>query len=347
MRLFVKVNILFVFFLIVYTLTAAAPVSAQATGVTLTPNKVSFSAHEGVVFTATSDIIDLATADIAWFVDTEEVAREAGMSAYRITLGDVGEVTTVAVAVYDGAEVVVAEDSLTVSPTSVALHWESDGYTHPFYRGRSLATPGTTVTVEARAFIVGEDGEPYPPESLYYTWKRNNRVEQHLSGLGASTISLTDLPPHNDTIVEVSVGHPESGARAENQTRIPSTGVRLLLYPVNPVLGIDFSHAAQSLFYPNELEKTFALIPQFAPIRTFFDPSLKVEWFVNGETVPSHSDNPARVTLIADSLGISAKLSSRIVPQNTYAGATEKTWHILFDDISSVINDLFSPEEEF
>lgn len=322
------------------------PLAAQVFDLSLSANKSTFNARDRVVITAESNSVDLETADIEWVVNNTPLSRGVGLTSQPIVLGVVGESTEVTVSVYEDEDVLLTTSTLTIAPATVSIHWESNGYTNPFYRGRALATPGTEVTVEARAFFVDGDGNVYPPQQLYYTWSRNNRVDQRISGLGASYITLRDLPPHNDTIISVSVSHPTKGVRAENQTRIPSTAIRPLLYPVHPVLGIDFSHAVSSLFYPDELEKTFALIPQFAPIKNFFDNNVTIAWFVNGVSAPAHSDNPTQITLIADSLGIAAKLKSRITPNSNFSSPIEAEWGILFDDVSTVINDLFSAQEQ-
>lgn len=132
------------------------PLAAQVFDLSLSANKSTFNARDRVVITAESNSVDLETADIEWVVNNTPLSRGVGLTSQPIVLGVVGESTEVTVSVYEDEDVLLTTSTLTIAPATVSIHWESNGYTNPFYRGRALATPGTEVTVEARAFLLME-----------------------------------------------------------------------------------------------------------------------------------------------------------------------------------------------
>jgi hypothetical protein len=96
----------------------------------------------------------------------------------------------------------------------------------------------------------------------------------------------------------------------------------------------------------NDLESTFVLIPQFAAIRHLQDAAAHIEWYVDGNTAPSHTDDPGRITFVAEEGGVETSLAALFSVDNSSLQEVRSMWKITFDAVTESALDLFRPSVE-
>ena len=136
--------------LVLSAMLFAAPAYAQfdllegAPALTLSMSPAHPSAGDGVKLEVRSTTLDLAQDSLAWSAGGKTIAQGVGVTSAYLTMGDESSVTTVTITVSD-ANGVIASTNVTITPSHVDLLFESDSYAPPFYRGRTLASAGSSL----------------------------------------------------------------------------------------------------------------------------------------------------------------------------------------------------------
>lgn len=167
----------------------------------------------------------------------------------------------------------------SLSAQSVDLLWQGDGYTPPFYNGRTLWSSQSKITLFAVPQKLGG------PANLNYKWSRNGTVLGSLSGVGKNTLSLNDSVLSKSQNIRVEIVFGDNEVLAQTSTVITPVTPSLLVYENNPLYGFLF-HKEVSGSYPlHEAEITFDAFPLFFSVQDHSDTSLTYRWRTNtGET---------------------------------------------------------------
>lgn len=315
--------------------------SAQSgTGATISMEPAYASPGSTVRFTAIAPSLPLAESTFVWRVNGASAGSGIGLTSIETKLGDAGETTDVSVSIqFDDSET-SAEASVT--PASLDLLWESEGYTAPFYLGRALSAAGTKLKLVAVPHFGGAD-----PQTLIYTWRRGNTVLGTLSGKGKSSIKVdSPLLFGTDTFsVEVRTASNDLSARAS--ARITSAKPPLMLYEEHPLFGILFHKALGAAEYIPETERTFVAYPFFAPVRALNDGSLDFAWRVNSAEVEADGARPGAITINAAGSDGVAIVDLDVGHARNLFYETDSLWRINFNESGSredTGDDPFAPK---
>lgn len=130
-----------------------------------------------VQFEAISYSVDLTQTLIVWKYNNRTVHSSIGGTKISLTAPGAGETGTVTATISGGGFSPVTEGYI-LRPASIDLLWEApDSYTPPFYKGK--AHPSTNAIIRGYAVPTAS-----APRNLYYTWSRNDSVQQSVSGMG-------------------------------------------------------------------------------------------------------------------------------------------------------------------
>lgn len=280
-----------------------------------------------VRLTLQSPLYDLENSLISWRVNGEPLAEGEGIVSVAVNVGRAGEATEVTAALIHGDDNALA--SVTLTPASIDLLWEAEGYTPPFYRGRTLPGVGARVTFAAYPTFV-QNGIRVDPKDLIYTWRNGDTVLGSLSGRGRSTISI-DAPTlfGSETVsVEARTRSGEVSARAS--ARIESPDTQLRLYQNHPLFGPLFHAPFGPTAFTPETELTFIALPYFAPVKNADDPALTYEWRVNQQSVVADRNTPSQITInAAGSTGI-ALIELEVGHRTNFFFGSDATWQVTF-----------------
>ncbi len=272
------------------SMLAANAQFAEELSITFDPS----SPHAGDTVTAQAKLTasDPAKASFQWFLNGKNIADASGKgkSSFSFTLG-VGGRTTVDVNVItaDGTQLTATK---AVTAGQAVIMWWTDTSVPVWYQGKALASPGSTATLYAVPGVgFGENAS-----NLLYAWTVNLEPHPEVSGVGRNRfdlkVSLVENVTHQ---VDVHISNVGQTIAQEATILLPTRAPELMVYPLFPTGGVDFSKML-SIFNGNSGE-TYDFIAQ--PF--FFRPdqlkNIKFSWQVNDKTIEGDFTKPNVLTL--------------------------------------------------
>ncbi|QQG38025.1 MAG: hypothetical protein HYS26_00515 [Candidatus Kaiserbacteria bacterium] len=251
--------------------------------------------RESVRITAYSTLLDLDAAEVVWYVDGAERARNT--TSITVQAGKLGSETQIEIVASDGGA--SASAMAFVRPTEIDLLWESDSYVPPFFRGRALPSAGTQVRLQAIARLARPDGSLVPSADTIYTWKRNDTVLKSVSGRGKARAVIDSPPLFGVDQISVEARSTDGTLIARKVLRLPSVEPILALYREHPLFGVLYHEALGTQTNLAETQTTFVAVPYFADAAAAGESSLDYAWKVNGQQIPVDPKLRNKITIDA------------------------------------------------
>lgn len=259
---------------------------------------------------------DLDRSKISWFQDGSLKASGVGLKQFQFSTGPLGNGTGISVTIESGAGEVTKK--LFVRAANVDLLWESDGYTPPFYRGRSHAAPGSHILFAAIPHLASsQGGSEIAGANVLYRWSKDGTVLGSFSGVGKNTLRLT-APNTGTMTVRVEASAQNGTLIAASQTIIAASDPQILLYKSDPALGIRFDRSLPNTFTLAKEEERVVAIPFAFSSESREDESLSYRWTVNGASLSTNQSG--RGTIVLNRAGASGGAASiRLVVEHAVA----------------------------
>ncbi|MDB5254098.1 MAG: seg [Parcubacteria group bacterium] len=201
-----------------------------------------------------SSTIDLGTATITWSLNKIGAKSGLGLTSFTLTAPSTGE-TTIGVSIKSNQGDFTK--TFTVSSGSVDLLWQGSGYTPPFYKGKTLWTHQTTLTLLAIPHV-GKSAS-----TLIYKWYLDGEVMGQVSGTGRSSFSFTGSLLRQPRTVKVEILTDRDTTVASASLTQTSISPSLLVYEKSPLYGISFNREVGDAFVTTNKEFSFVGIPLF------------------------------------------------------------------------------------
>lgn len=247
--------------------------------------------HSQVTLTLQSYIIDVNTSSVVWTVNGKTVLSGEGEKSLKITTEAVGTLVSVKARVTTPSGDIF-ETSITLSPQSIDLLWEAvEGYTPPFYQGKALLAEGSSVRITALPNI-HEGGRILSPESLSYAWYVNDQFVENASGMKKQSLTTPLDVLQENLRIKVRVTT-KNGTLTEKQITIRPRTVLPVLYPHDPTLGTDLSHAFSGRI-ETVRDLVLSLEPFYLSRKNGLESSSEYSWLLNGLPV-----TPEEKTILA------------------------------------------------
>ena len=290
-----SIAVFVLFFLVCAPLIHAQPLSQETKTLSIVVTPQYYEPHTTVVVRAEGD--DITRSEIVWFANGARL-EETGRTA-SITLGRLGTETPLEVVriTPDGSE---TREGVILRPTEVDILWAADSYTPPFFRGRPLPTPGTTLIVEALARFKRKDGTFIPKKDLVYTWRMGNTVFGNVSGRGNNIARIPSPLTLETSTLSVEVRSIDGAMGGRAATRVSSHTVTPVLYHDHPLFGVLRNAAIPESVVFSDTEATLAILPYYAKTRTAVSPDLEYSWSVNGDVLETGESNANKIIVRTD-----------------------------------------------
>ncbi len=239
---------------------------------------------EKVTITVQSFSTNVDKAYIVWSVNGAVKEEGPGKSTFTFTNGKAGSVQKVSVSITTEDRRVITR-SFTFAPAKVGLVVEGDTYTPPFYEGKALFTPQSTLKVVAFPEFVTDTGYSIPAENLVYTWKVDGDVVQSSSGYGKSSFVMEGNLIPRSMNVSVDVSAYGSPLTAGQSIEVDSENPEILLYQDNLLYGTQRQQAFASGISMTGKEVTLVAEPYYLSVHVPASTDLRYAWTLNGEEV--------------------------------------------------------------
>lgn len=251
---------------------------------------------ESTTITLSSTLVDLSRSQFVWKVNGNPKDTGAGIRVFTFTMGPSTSSTVVSVAITAPNGEVISR-AFTFRPGSVALLWEANTYTPPFYRGRALYTPGADVRIVAVPDIREPGGGLVPTSRLTYKWSVDEEPFADRSGLGRNTFYLAGAQLQPDQVVTVDVLRENGLKAAHAEIVIPRNSPVVRFYKSDPLRGILYKSAFVDSVKLTDTETTIQAEPYFISGTTRESTYVLYTWTLNNEGIEPQSADKSAVTL--------------------------------------------------
>lgn len=231
--------------------------------------------QQSVIVSVDGSGVNLSTANISWNVNGTRVKGGLGERTVSFIMGPLGSQTTVDVRIESGENVFTR--SAVVRSSEVDILWQGETYTAPFYKGRSLWSSQSKITLVAIPHGVGNVNL----SNLNYRWTKNGTVLGSLSGVGRNTLSLTDTVLSKSQTIDVEVLSGQGTPLASASVLVTPVSPTFAFYENNPLHGFMFHREISGTYELKSPEVTFSAFPFFFSASNRFDANMTYEWRVN------------------------------------------------------------------
>lgn len=261
--------------------------------------------YKDVNINISSYATDLNKAIITWQGDKGILLSGIGKTSYSFkTLGP-NTSMTISVLIKPVGSVNTINKRIVINPSEIDLLWEAvDGYTPPFYKGKTLSSKGGLIKVVA---IPNSDTIKKGGGNISYIWKNNDEVKPDSSGYNKNSYTFRGDVYSNDNNVTVIASSVDGNYSAEKIIDIQRYLPRVIFYKKSPTEGVLYNNAFSEKTTFDEEELTLVAEPYNLAIKNKGG-DFNYAWNINGDRIDTPS-KPLELTVRPTSRGGYADVS--------------------------------------
>lgn len=245
--------------------------------------------YQDVTINLSSYATDLNKAVIIWQSEEGTVLSGIGKKSYSFKVSGPNTLNIFDVKITPIKSINTINKRIVVAPSEIEIMWESvDGYTPPFYRGKSLPVSGGYIKAVA---IPNTNTIKSGSGSITYTWKNTGNTVLDASGYNKNSYIFKNSMFDTKNEITVVASSITGNYEAENTIQIPVYKPKIVFYKRSPTEGILYNNALDKEAFMSEDEMTIVAEPYFVSLNnTKSDFSYK--WQINGSEIAT----PAKKT---------------------------------------------------
>ncbi len=286
------------------------------------------SAFDTVTIKVTSSLVDTNRYPIIWSVNNSVVLSGIGERTVTIKMKDYGQSINVifSIKLIDST----IQKRLSLTPQDTTMLWEAvDSYVPPFYSGKKLPTYESLVRIAAVPNFL-KDKRSLATKDAVYNWSRNKSVVPNAGGYGKDSILIMHNRIRPSELLEVDASSTDGSSAAHAQITIPFYNPKIVFYERNPISGIKYSLATNSIFF-NTDSTIVEAIPYFFSVTNKNVNSLKFSWAMNNKAVVTTDlTNKNRLTLQKPDASGSAKIDLSVENTSKLFQSAKSSLSVLF-----------------
>lgn len=238
---------------------------------------------ENVQMSIESFLTDLDKATITWTLNGKVAEKGMGKSSFTFKNGTSGTTTHLSIFIITNTGDQVTKEFL-FRPVGVAILWEADTYTPPFYKGKAL------MTAEARMRAVVIPNTPNSQNALdagnlAYVWKKNGDIVDGTSGYGKNSLSFNAPIPLTETEIGVVASSVDDSIKSEINISIPLVRPFVLFYEDHPLIGIWYNRSLGTSIELSKKEFSITATPFFFSNEHDGSSNTVYNWSLNNNTL--------------------------------------------------------------
>lgn len=238
--------------------------------------------YQDITINLSSYATDLNKAIITWQIESRTVLSGIGKTSYSFKALGPNTTTRISINITPVGSMSTINKTIVIAPSEIELMWESvDGYTPPFYRGKSLPISGGFIRVVA---IPNTNTIKSGSGSISYTWKNSGEAQLDASGYNKNAYVFKNSLFDKKNEINVTASSVNGDYGAENSVSIPVYVPKIIFYKKSPTEGIFYNNALDKETTMIEDEMTIVGEPYFLPIKRD-DGSFNYNWKINGQMI--------------------------------------------------------------
>lgn len=229
------------------------------------------------------------SAYIAWALNGQVLTEGIGNKTFRFDTGNSSNPILLEAIIEPRESSEIIRKSITITPAHVDIIWESEGYTPPFYMGKSH------IIVQSKVFFtalpnIQINGTPVSHSELIYTWSKDGKVLTNHSGYGRRTMvhELDFLSRPFTLSVEVSTR--DRSVTAQKSMFINPREPQLVFYVEDPLEGLQLETGYTRGSIPMRGQELWIqAVPYFSDEVDYRSGTQIFKWTMNGAPVSQGS----------------------------------------------------------
>lgn len=230
-----------------------------------------------------------------WYIDGKEFEKGIGRNKISFYLS---KKTSVSVKILTGPGY-PAENQWIFNPQNTVLIWESNTYTPPFYKGKSLYTPESSLILNA---INLDSKNPLTNTYNNYIWKVDGTTKGDDSGVSKNTYlfkgDILLQEPYFEVIMQgvSAFRNGKQDTASENTVessavlRVQTLETDVFSYENSPLLGVLFNkQLSSSVFRFNKNETSIVAYPGYFSVPSTIN--MGYSWYINDNLVKTNSNS--------------------------------------------------------
>ena len=238
---------------------------------------------------------DVNRAAVVWRVNGVTVREGKGLREIQVELGSLGEALVIEFVASLNGETI--SKSTTILPSVVDLIVEPQTYVPVGYKGKALPVHESPLRIVALPTFIAEDGSQYGNGEIIFTWRDGTQVQQSASGLGKNVFMVEGPVRSREKEIRVDISTVDGQFSQSAFVTILPTQPQLLLYLINPLLGLTLNQALIGNVELAEEEVTLSAEPYYFPEKIRDSIPGRYEWELNRTSVVSGNRDDGTLTL--------------------------------------------------
>lgn len=238
--------------------------------------------YQDVTIKLVSYAVDLNKAIIEWRSGSKVVLSGYGKTTYSFRTFGPNTTTIFDVTITPASSLNSITKKIGISPSEVDVFWEAvDGYTPPFYRGKSFVSREGKIKIVA---IPNTNTIKEGKGNMTYTWKSNGNTIQNASGYNKNSYSFQNDPLNKNEDISVTVSSVDGKYNATKNIIIPIVEPKIIFYKKSPTEGVLYNKSLDGGYFMEENEITVVAEPYFLALKGN-EVSFVYNWKINDEKI--------------------------------------------------------------
>lgn len=255
--------------------------------------------YEDVTITLTSYATDLNKAIVEWRSGNKIILSGYGKKEYSFKALGPNTITSFEIIITPAQTGDRITKNFTINLSEVDLLWESlDGYTPPFYKGKSFISAESVIKVVA---IPNSPIVKSGNTNMTYTWKNAEKTSLSSSGFNKDSYVFANSVLNDTEKIAVSASSVDGKYDAYKEINIPISSPKILFYKKSPTEGVLYNEAINTNSLFSEEEITIVAEPYFLAFKGNED-KFYYNWSINGRDIKTPSKK-TELTVRPDSRG--------------------------------------------
>lgn len=276
---------------------------------------------------------DLNTHLIDWRINGTSTLRGIGQKKLKFIMGRSGTITNVDL-IISPKNAPEIRRSYTFAPVDVDILWQANTYTPPFYKGKALYTPESSVSFTALPNItIG--GVKVDPGEVVYKWSENYEVQGDRSGFGKNTYEFVGpiiLRPV--TIQTETYAAANKNLKGVNSFELNNVYPQAIVYENSPIYGVLFNRAVNNGYLLSQREVKLSVFPYYFSTDNKND-KVAYDWSLDDSPLDIPISENSTVFRRTDNLRGQAKISVGISEDTKALQAAGLNFIISYEETNS------------
>lgn len=258
----------------------AEDVSSNDIEVTVTPANP--EPYQDVTIDVESLATNMNNASIEWVDGKRVVLSGVGKTRYTTKTGGPDSPTNITVSIIPANSTGKIVKKITIYSSDIEVFWEAvDGYTPPFYRGKSFSSSeGRIKAVAIPNTTVGKG----KTGNISYEWKQNDDTILGAGGYKKDFVIFQNDVLNSNESITVNASSTDGLYNASKKISIPIVEPKILFYKKSPSEGILFNQILVDDSTVEDETMTIVALPYFLNIKGK-ESSYQFSWMINGEEI--------------------------------------------------------------